>query len=96
VKAIGHTKACPITAENALIELELEKPQPGPRDLLVQVRGISVNPVDVKVRELMEPDSPHRILGYDAAGVVTAVGSDVTRFKPGEEVFYRTFRTPIE
>ena len=88
MKAIGHTKACPITAENALIELEIERPQPGARDLLVHVRGISVNPVDIKVRELMEPDGPHRILGYDAAGVVEAVGSEVTRFQPGDEVFY--------
>lgn len=88
MKAIGHTKACSITDENALIELELEKPQPAPRDLLVRVRGISVNPVDVKVRELMEPEGPHRILGYDAAGVVEAVGSQVTEFRPGDEVFY--------
>lgn len=88
MKAIGHTQACPITAENALVELTVEKPEPGPRDLLVHVRGISVNPVDVKVRELMDPEGPHRILGFDAAGVVEAVGSVVTRFQPGDEVFY--------
>lgn len=88
MKAIGHTRACPITAEIALIEFEAEMPQPGPRDLLIEVRGISVNPVDVKVREFFEPDGPHRILGFDAAGIVKAVGSEVTRFQPGDEVFY--------
>ncbi len=88
MKAIGHTAACPITADNALIELTIDKPQPGSRDLLVRVRAVSVNPVDVKVRELMAPDGAHRILGYDAAGVVEAVGAEVTSFKPGDEVFY--------
>ncbi|MBT8090769.1 MAG: zinc-binding alcohol dehydrogenase family protein [Gammaproteobacteria bacterium] len=88
MKAIGHTDACPIDAENALIEIEQDIPEPGPNDLLVEVRGISMNPVDVKVRALMKPEGGPRILGWDAAGVVTAVGSDVTRFQPGDEVFY--------
>ena len=88
MKAVGHTEACPIDAENALIEFETDVPEPGPKDLLVDVRGISMNPVDVKVRALMQPEGGPRILGWDAAGVVTAVGSDVTRFQPGDEVFY--------
>lgn len=88
MKAIGYTHAGPISAKDALIELEVQVPQPGPNDLLVEVRGISVNPVDVKVRTNMQPEGPHRILGFDAAGVVKAVGPDVTRFSPGDEVFY--------
>jgi zinc-binding alcohol dehydrogenase family protein len=88
MKAIGHTNAGPIAAEDALIELEVDVPQPGPKDLLVEVRGISVNPVDVKVRANMQPDGPHRILGFDAAGIVKEVGIEVTRFSPGDEVFY--------
>ena len=88
MKAIGYQNAGPITAANALIELETETPQPGPNDLLVEVRGISVNPVDVKVRASAQPDNGPRILGFDAAGVVQAVGSAVTRFRPGDEVFY--------
>ena len=88
MKAIGYQNAGPITAANALIELETETPQPGPNDLLVEVRGISVNPVDVKVRASAQPDNGLRILGFDAAGVVQAVGSAVTRFRPGDEVFY--------
>ncbi|MDF1837333.1 MAG: zinc-binding alcohol dehydrogenase family protein [Planctomycetota bacterium] len=88
MKAIGHTQAAPITDENALVSFELDVPEPGPRDLLVEVMGISVNPVDVKVRGARTPEGPHRVLGYDAAGVVQAVGAEVTLFQPGDEVFY--------
>jgi zinc-binding alcohol dehydrogenase family protein len=88
MKAIGYTDAGPISAENALVELEIDVPQPGPKDLLVEVRGISVNPVDVKVRTNMQPEGAPRILGFDAAGIVKEVGSETTRFRPGDEVFY--------
>ena len=88
MKAIGYPRAGPIDAENALIEFETEVPEPGACDLLVEVRGVSVNPVDTKVRTLMEPEGGPRILGFDAAGVVKEIGSEVTRFKPGDEVFY--------
>ena len=88
MKAIGYTDAGTISAENALIEFETYMPQPGPNDLLVEVRGISINPVDVKVRADMQPESGPRILGFDAAGIVQAVGSETTRFRPGDEVFY--------
>ncbi|MEO0350730.1 MAG: zinc-binding alcohol dehydrogenase family protein [Cyanobacteria bacterium P01_A01_bin.15] len=88
MKAIGYRTAGPIAAENALIEFETETPQPGPYDLLVDVRGVSVNPVDVKLRASAQPAGESRILGFDAAGVVTAVGSAVTRFQPGDDVFY--------
>lgn len=88
MKAIGHTEACPIDAENALIEFETDVPETEPNDLLVEVRGVSMNPVDVKVRALMQPEGGPRILGWDAAGVVAAIGSDVTRFQPGDDVFY--------
>ena len=88
MKAIGYTDAGPISAENALIEFETDMPQPGPNDLLVEVRGISVNPVDVKVRASVQPEAGPRILGFDAAGIVKEVGSETTRFQPGDEVFY--------
>jgi zinc-binding alcohol dehydrogenase family protein len=88
MKAIGYRDAGPISAENSLIEFETDVPKPGPKDLLVEVRGVSVNPVDVKVRELMQPEDGPRILGFDAAGVVKAIGSDVEKFQPGDEVFY--------
>ena len=88
MKAIGYADAGPINTENALFEFEADMPEPGPHDLLVEVRGISVNPVDVKVRALMQPEGGPRILGFDAAGVVKDVGSEVSRFRTGDEVFY--------
>ncbi len=88
MKAIGYTDAGPISADNALVEFEMDMPQPGPNDLLVEVRGISVNPVDVKVRANMQPEGASRVLGFDAAGIVKEVGSETMRFQPGDEVFY--------
>ncbi|MGF1524925.1 MAG: zinc-binding alcohol dehydrogenase family protein [Leptolyngbyaceae cyanobacterium] len=88
MKAIGYTNAGPLSATDALIEFETDIPQPGPNDLLVEVRGVSVNPVDVKLRAGVQPDGKSRILGFDAAGIVKEVGSAVTRFRPGDEVFY--------
>lgn len=88
MKAIGYIDAGVIAAENALIEFETEIPQLGPNDLLVDVQGISVNPVDVKLRANVQPDGGPRILGFDAAGIVKEVGSAVTRFRPGDKVFY--------
>ena len=88
MKAIGYADAGPISAKNALVEFETDKPQPGPKDLLVEVRGVSVNPVDVKVRANMQPEGAPRILGFDAAGLVKEVGPETTRFRPGDEVFY--------
>ena len=88
MKAIGYQQAGPIDAPNSLIELELDQPQLGPYDLLVEVKGISVNPVDTKVRSNWPTEGGHRILGYDASGVVKEVGEQVSKFKVGEEVFY--------
>ncbi len=88
MKAIGYRKAGPISARDALIDLEVEAPRPGSRDLLVEVRAVSVNPVDVKLRAAAAPQGDHRILGFDAAGVVLEVGREVTLFRPGDEVFH--------
>jgi zinc-binding alcohol dehydrogenase family protein len=71
----------------ALYDADVSVPAPGPRDLLVRIHAIAVNPVDTKVRRGVAPEG-QRILGWDAAGVVTAVGQDVSLFKPGDEVFY--------
>ncbi|MGK7877048.1 MAG: zinc-binding alcohol dehydrogenase family protein [Xenococcaceae cyanobacterium] len=88
MKAIGYNQAGSITAPDALLEFEAETPELNPHDLLVEVRGISVNPVDVKVHANTAPDKGTKIIGYDAAGVVRQVGSDVSKFKVGDEVFY--------
>lgn len=89
MKAIGFFHNGPIDRDDALVDLTLPDPTPGPRDLLVDVRAVSVNPVDTKVRRNAAPPAGEpRILGYDAAGVVRAVGSEVTLFKPGDAVWY--------
>ncbi|NEP12373.1 MAG: zinc-binding alcohol dehydrogenase family protein [Symploca sp. SIO2C1] len=88
MKAIGYNQARPITAPEALIEFEAEIPELQPHDLLVEIRGISVNPVDVKVRSKMASENGTKVIGYDAAGVVQQVGSNVSKFKVGDEVFY--------
>lgn len=74
----------------SFIEIHPDMPQPGDHDLLVEVKAVSVNPVDTKVHKgiqkngLQEP----RILGWDASGIVKATGSKVTGFQPGDEVYY--------
>src|ERR1700744_2119373 len=89
MKAIGYRTSLPLTANEALIDFEAPSPSPGPNDLVVAVRAVSVNPVDVKLRAKAAPAAGEpRILGFDAAGVVAAVGPAVTLFQPGDEVFY--------
>src|SRR4051794_33988187 len=89
MKAVGYTKSLPIDAADALIDFETAKPEPRGRDIRVAVKAISTNPVDYKVRKrAAPPEGETKILGYDAAGVVDAVGPDVTMFKAGDEVFY--------
>jgi zinc-binding alcohol dehydrogenase family protein len=89
MKAIGYRKALPIQDPESLIDLDLPVPAPGPRDLRVSVRAVSVNPVDVKQRAAAAPPAGQaRVLGFDAAGIVDAVGAEVSLFKPGDAVFY--------
>jgi NADPH2:quinone reductase len=90
MRAVGYKKSLPIEQAESLIDLDIEKPAPQGRDLLVQVKAISVNPVDTKVRKRAAPKDgePPKILGYDATGVVAATGPDATLFKPGDEVWY--------
>jgi zinc-binding alcohol dehydrogenase family protein len=90
MKAVGYHKSLPITEKESLVDITVDKPTPGGRDLLVAVRAVSVNPVDAKqrMRAAARPGEPPKVLGYDAAGVVDAVGPGVTLFRPGDEVFY--------
>jgi zinc-binding alcohol dehydrogenase family protein len=89
MKAVGFHNPQPISAPDSLVELELPPPELRPHDLLVRVEAVSVNPMDVKVRASARPPAgTARILGYDAAGTVEAVGPAVTLFKPGDVVFY--------
>ncbi len=89
MKAVGYQKSLPIEDAQALFDFDAEKPEPWGRDLRVAVKAVSANPVDYKVRRrTAPPPGEAKILGYDAAGIVDAVGPDVTLFKPGDEVFY--------
>ncbi len=89
MKAVGFTHYLPIENESAFLDLNVEKPLPEGRDILVNVKAVAVNPVDTKVRAPKDKvEETPRIIGYDASGVVKAVGPDVTLFKPGDEVYY--------
>jgi zinc-binding alcohol dehydrogenase family protein len=89
MKAVGYRKSLPIDAQDALIDFETARPEPRGRDIRVGVKAIAANPVDYKVRKrAAPPEGETKILGFDAAGVVDAVGPDVSLFKPGDEVFY--------
>jgi zinc-binding alcohol dehydrogenase family protein len=88
MKAIGYRKSLPIEDTDSLLDIELPVPVAHGHDLLVQVHAVSVNPVDTKVRMRTDPAGEIKVLGYDAAGIVKAVGENVTLFKPGDEIFY--------
>ncbi|TDU66448.1 zinc-binding alcohol dehydrogenase family protein [Prosthecobacter fusiformis] len=91
MKAISFHQSLPCQDPESLVDVTLAEPVPGPRDLFVEVRAISVNPVDTKIRGGGGPVSPGqalKILGWDAAGIVKAVGDEVTLFAPGDEVYY--------
>jgi zinc-binding alcohol dehydrogenase family protein len=88
IPGVGYRRSLPVTDLAALEDVELPRPVPGPHDLLVEVRAVSVNPVDVKVRARQDPGGDVKVLGYDAAGVVREVGPEVTLFAPGDEVYY--------
>ncbi|WP_369939992.1 zinc-binding alcohol dehydrogenase family protein [Xanthomonas medicagonis] len=90
MKAVALTHYLPIDDPQSLLDLDLpQPPAPGGFDLLVRVEAVSVNPVDTKVRAPKpQVEAQPKVLGYDAAGVVEAVGADVAGFAPGDEVYY--------
>jgi zinc-binding alcohol dehydrogenase family protein len=89
MKAVAYYHSLPISDPLSLQDIELDAPVAGPRDLLVEVKAISVNPVDTKVRANAQPEGgAAKVLGWDVAGVVKSVGSEVTLFQPGDKVFY--------
>ncbi|CAM5337547.1 zinc-binding alcohol dehydrogenase family protein [Rhodanobacter lindaniclasticus] len=89
MKAVALTRYLPIDDPQSLFDVELPEPVPGAHDLRVRVEAVSVNPVDTKLRAPKpQVESSPKVLGYDAAGVVEAVGAAVTGFKPGDRVYY--------
>jgi NADPH2:quinone reductase len=87
MRAVVFRRSLPVTDPDALLDIDMARPEPGARDLLVKVEAVSVNPVDTKVRRGGDPDGA-RVLGWDAAGTVEATGPEATLFKPGDAVFY--------
>lgn len=89
MKAVGYQQSFSVDHPQSLVDIELPEPVAQGRDLLVEVHAVSVNPVDTKVRRGMAPEEGEwRVLGWDAAGIVRAVGPNVTLFKPGDRVWY--------
>jgi len=89
MKAVALTRYLPIDDPQALLDVDLPTPSPRAHDLLVRIEAVSINPVDAKVRApKAQVEAAPKVLGYDAAGVVEAVGAAVTLFKPGDAVFY--------
>jgi zinc-binding alcohol dehydrogenase family protein len=89
MKAVAYQKPLPITDAQSLQDVDLPEPVPGERDLLVDVKAVSVNPVDVKFRRRSQPpEGQWGVLGWDAVGIVRAVGENVTLFRPGDRVWY--------
>ena len=87
MRAIGFQTPLPIADDNSLVDIDRPRPTPSGRDLLVEIKAISVNPADVKIRASARPEG-WRVLGWDAAGIVVEAGPEATLFKPGDEVFY--------
>src|SRR5260370_7684635 len=89
MKAVAYQQCLPIAHAESLLDVDLPEPAPGPHDLLVAVRAIAVNPVDTKMRAQAQPAPGHwKVLGWDASGMVRAVGADVTLFQAGDRVWY--------
>ncbi len=89
MRAVAYSQPLPISHENSLIDLELPVPEPAGRDILVEIKAVSVNPVDVKLRAYRAPPNGQPfVLGWDAAGVVAKAGPDAMFFKPGDRVYY--------
>ena len=90
MKAIGYTLPHALNAAPGLQDITLPEPVASGRDLLVEVHAVSVNPVDTKVRKNAAPaeGDAYKVLGFDASGIVRAVGPEVTLFRPGDRVYY--------
>jgi NADPH:quinone reductase len=89
MRAVGYQQSLPVDQEASLVDVDLPRPEPGPRDLLVEIKAVSLNPVDTKVRMRAQAEpGGWKVLGFDAAGIVRGIGKDVTLFKEGDEVFY--------
>lgn len=89
MKAVAYKKPLQISQPEVFSDITLELPIASGNDLLVEVKAISINPVDIKMRQRTSPENETwKILGHDAVGIVKAVGENVQHYKIGDEVFY--------
>lgn len=89
MKAVGYKVPGPIAEDASLVDIDLPRPVAEGGDIPVEVKAVSVNPVDYKIRSSTPPaDGDWKVLGWDAAGIVQEVGPDVTQFAVGDEVYY--------
>ena len=90
MKAVAFRQNLPVEHPDSLVDIDLPRPEVREHDLLVRIEAVAVNPVDTKVRRFHAPpaDGSWRVPGWDAAGVVEAVGDQVSRFRPGDRVWY--------
>lgn len=88
MKAVGFYKNLPIEDKESLLDITIEKPVAKGKDILVKVEAIGVNPADYYGRLHAPVDGTAKITGFDASGIVEAVGSDVELFKSGDKVYY--------
>lgn len=91
MKAVGFKTSLPISSPNSFIDFDTEKPSPNGHELLIKIKAIAVNPVDYKIRQNAAKDTElatPKIIGWDACGVVEAIGSEVSLFSAGDEVYY--------
>ncbi|MFE2065169.1 zinc-binding alcohol dehydrogenase family protein [Streptomyces sp. NPDC059467] len=86
--AVAYRTSLPVDHADSLVDVTLPTPRPGPHDLLVRVEAIALNPVDYKIRQNVDPAGEAKVLGWDAAGTVVAVGDEVELFSVGDEVYY--------
>lgn len=88
MRAVAYRACYPADHPESFVDIEIDRPTPAGRDLLVEIRAVSVNPVDTKLRARADPGGQPRVLGFDAAGIVAAAGPESTLFQPGDPVFY--------
>lgn len=89
MKAIGYRQSLPISDDQSLVNIEIPQPVASGKDLLVKIRAIAVNPVDYKIRQNVAPEpGEFKVIGWDAVGEVIATGEEVTRYQPGDVVYY--------
>jgi len=88
MKAFGYTKNTKTLTASSIQAIELDTPSATGHDLLIEVKAISVNPVDTKIRANVAPEQGYKVLGWDGVGIVKAVGESVSLFNVGDRVFY--------